>query len=455
MDLLIQSYPPAQIADSAIVACEGTVFHSSVLGSVLEHYCIKGSFLKALEIYKKGTENGLVLSIRCCNSLLGNLEVKNETRLAWGLYGNMLRNEILPDRFTWSLLARLLCKDGKLETIVRILNMGIYNSLIYNLVIDSYSKKGAFKAAFHCLNEMHSRKVDPSFSTYSSILDGACKFGDDKVIDTVICLMSKKGLLPMLPITNYDLIVRKLSELERTYAMIMFLNRACEEKIEFNVSSYGYMLMAFSKNGRTKEAILMYHEIVDRDIIVNDNCYNEFVNVLCDDDPSEEISGLLKDLIGRGISPCVSKLSDFVSKQCDKGLWRDAEELMNAMLDNEIVPSSSCCSLLVSRYCNRRNIDFAIDLHTKVQNVNGILDLKTYNALIDGLMKEKRVEEANKVFDYMRTRQLMNSESYSIMVHGLSRQNDLRRAMKMHDEMLELGLKPNQKAYKRLILCFK
>lgn len=198
MDTLIQAYPPTRIVDSAIQECRGTASQSPVLGSVLECYCKKGFFLKALEVYRDAINYGCDIPIRSCNALLDALQLENEIRLAWCFHGNMLRNGVLPDTYTWSTIARILCKDGKFERIVRILDMGENSSVIYNLVIDCYCKRGNFRAAFDMLNEISIKKLNPGFSTYSSILDGACKYGDSKVVEMTMGSMVEKGFLPKL-----------------------------------------------------------------------------------------------------------------------------------------------------------------------------------------------------------------------------------------------------------------
>lgn len=204
-----------------------------------------------------------------------------------------------------------------------------------------------------------------------------------------------------------------------------------------------------------KEAIGIYREMLERDIQVNDNCYNALVKVLCKEDPSKEISGLLKDIIGRGFNPCALDLSTFVTSQCSKGRWREVEELLNAILEKGFLPNSSCCSSLVKHYCRSGQIDSAIALHNKMVKLKGIFDLTAYDVLLDGLIKERRVEEGVGVFDYMRAQKLLSSASFSTIISGLCHEKELRRAMKIHDEMIKLGLKPDVKTYKHLISSFK
>ncbi|KAA8520021.1 hypothetical protein F0562_014305 [Nyssa sinensis] len=426
LDSLVQTYPPTQIVDSLIQSCKGTDFQSPILSSVVECYCNKGFFLQALEVFGKTRDNGCVLSIRCCNSLLNVLQHENETRLAWCLFGSMLRNGVLANQFTWSIIARILCNDGKSEWIVRILDMGIYNPVIYNLIIDYCGKRGDFRAAFDYLNDMCNRKLNAGFSTYSSILDGASRYENVEVIEMAIGCMVDKGLLPKPLSPEYDLIIQKLADLGKNYAVDMFFKKARDERVELQGASYGYMLRAFSKEGRVKEAIRIYQVMLQNGIVVNDSCYNAFVSVLCKEDPSQEVSELLKDIIRRGFSPCASELSKYITSQCDK-----------------------------EHYCSGRRIDSAIVLHNKMEKLGGTLDVTTYNILLNALFKEKRVEEAVRVFDYMRRQNLVSTESFSVMISSLCREKELRKAMKIHDEMLKMGLKPDEKTYKRLIRGFK
>lgn len=441
--------------DSLISSCKGTDCQSLVLSSVLECYCNKASYLQALEVYQKSKDYGHVLSIHSCNSLLNTLEDRNEIRLAWCFYASMLRNGVLVDQSTWSVIGRILRTDGKYERIARLIDMGIYNSVMYSLVIECYSERGSFKEAFDHLKEMCNRKLNLGFSTYSSILEGACKYGDDKVIESVMNSMVEKGHIPKLLLTEYDSIIQKLCELGKTYAVDMFFMRACDEKIQLQDSSYGCMLRAFSKEGRVEAAIEIYQIILQKGIIVNGSCYNAFVNVLCKEDPSEQVSELLREMIGRGFMPCSSKLSKFINSQCDKHRWREAEELLNIILEKGFWLDSLSCSSLVQHYCSSRRIDAAIALHNKMEKVEANLDVKAYNLLLNRLFKERRIDEAVRVFDYMKSKNVLCSSSFSILISGLCRENELKKAMKLHDEMLKMGLKPDGKAYKHLISGFK
>ncbi|XP_055805630.1 pentatricopeptide repeat-containing protein At4g21170 [Solanum dulcamara] len=456
LDTLIQTYPPAQIVGFLIQSPKSGAIHiqSSVLSSVLECYCNKGLFLEALQVYQIVREYGYLVSINCCNTLLNLLLSKNELRLAWCYYGSIIRNGVQENVVTWSLIAQMLCKDGKFEQIVPILDKGVCSPVMYNILIDCYSERGNFEAAFGYLNDMYSKRIDPTFSTFSSILDGACKYQNAEVIESVMSSMVEKGLLPKVVTPDYDSVIQKFSGMGKAYAAELFFREAYEKRIKLQDSTYGSMLRAFSKEGKAEDAIWMYDIILERKIFINDKCCSAFMSVLCNENPSEEVSSMLKDLIGRGFVPPISQVSNFIVSQCEKHKWQEAEELLNVILQRGLQFESFCCYYLVRHYCFSRRIDSAISLHTELQRLGIALDVETYCTLLDRLFKLRRHEEALRIFNYMRTHDMLSSVSFSIMIRGLCQEKEFRKAMRLHDEMLKLGLKPDRKAYKRLISGF-
>ncbi|KAF2585912.1 hypothetical protein F2Q70_00034724 [Brassica cretica] len=142
---------------------------------------------------------------------------------------------------------------------------------------------------------------------------------------------------------------------------------------------------------------------------------------------------------------------------CRKRRWNQAEKLLDSVMEMEVYFDSFSCGLLMERYCRTGKLEKAMELHEKIKEMKGSLDVNAYNAVLDRLMTRQRtlVGEAVGVFEYMKEMSTMNSKSFTIMIHGLCRVKEMKKAMRYHDEMLKLGLKPDLASYKRLILGFK
>ncbi|KAF8030185.1 hypothetical protein BT93_E2581 [Corymbia citriodora subsp. variegata] len=455
-DSLAKAHSASKIADSMIRASKDSdSCQPSTLSFVVERYSHDGLCIEGLEVFRKMRMCGLTPSVDACNTLLDSLQRKDEITLAWCFYGAMIRARVPEDRVTWSLIAQILSKGGKFDRIVALLDLGIYSSVMYNVIIDHYSKSGEFSAAFGRLAEMRDRRVDAGFVTYSSILDGACRHGDVSVTGKTIGEMIEKGFLSPSPLLGYDSVIQKLSDLGKVHAAEMFFEKARENKVKLLNATYGCLLRAMSKEGRVKEAIRMYRMINERSIIVNDSCYNAFLDLLCGEDPWDETSQLVRELITRGLCSRHLGLSNFLASQCRKRRWKEAEDLLNVILEKGLSLDAFCCSSLMRRYCSIGQTSKAVALHNKLEKLEASLDESAYNILLEALFRGRDIDEAFRVFDHMRRRDLVSTASFSIMIRGLCRIKELRKAMTYHDEMLEMGLKPDKASYKRLISGFR
>ncbi|XP_042028258.1 pentatricopeptide repeat-containing protein At4g21170-like [Salvia splendens] len=431
---------------------------SNVLNSVIECYCSERMYFQSLDFYQMVRKNGARLSVDASCRLLNLLVEKNELRLAWCFYASIVRDGVLGNQCMWSVVAKILYKDGKFERIGGILEVGVCSGEMFDLIIDGYSKRGDFGAALDYLRQSIGKGIGPGFSTCSSILDGACRYNNGEVIENVLSFMVEKGLILKGYASDYDLIIKKLCGVGKTFAMDLFFKRACTDDVDFEYATYECMFMALLCEGsRVEDAIDLYNIMKGKRILLSKRCYDEFVIALCQQNPSLQISNLLGDIIRRGvasISPA-KELSNYVRKQCAERQWREAEELLELVLDREWLLDPQCCGSFVRRYCSTRRIDRAILLHNKLEELQGTLATDTYNILVAALLRGRRTEEAMKVFDYMKRCKTVDSESFALMIRGLCEQKKMRMAMKLHDEMSELGLKPDQRTYKRLITGFR
>lgn len=455
LDPLLRSEPFPAVLDCILQASTCQDSRTRVLSFVLGSCANLGSIANGLEAFRKIRVLGCQPSTSGCNALLDALCSADRIRTAWCYYAAVVRTGSLPDSNTWALLAKLLCKEGKLERVVGLLRLGYCGFSTYDLVIDSYCTRTELGAAIGLLNEMYKVNLRPRFGTYSSILDGGCKFGDVGVIDSMLREMVVRGLLPTVPFLDYDWVIKMLCVQGKTYAAEMFFERAQDKMIKLEKASYLCMLRALSKEGRVEEAMRMYRFMSKEGVSANPKCCVEFLSGICKGEPSEDVDGVLKDVIGGGgFMPNVSDLSKYIAAQCSKGRWREATELLDLALEKGILVDASSCCTLVEHYCSKGLLDSVIGLHDKMKKLGGYFNVNSYNLVLKVLFEERRIEEAIKVFDYMREKNMSSSASFVIMITALCHEKEMRKAMNLHDEMLKVGLKPGDATYKRLISRF-
>ncbi|KAJ4912789.1 Tetratricopeptide repeat (TPR)-like superfamily protein [Raphanus sativus] len=455
---LVETHSASMIVGSMQRWFEGEEGSLSVsLSLALECYVSKSSsYQNGLEVFSSMRRLRLSLSVSAYNSLLDSLVKEKQFGVALCLYCAMVRNGAVSDGFTYDLLAQVLCEHGRHKSVVKLMETGVESRKIYTSLVECYSRNGEFVAAFGLIREMDDKKLELSFSSYGCVLDDVCRFGDAELIDKVLVLMVERDG----SIVD-DEIIERLCEMGKTFASEMLFRRACNAGT-VRYETYGCMLKSLSRNGRRKEAVDVYRMICRKGVWIHDeSCYTEFANALCidhdDDDDDTNSEELLVDVINRGYVPCTRKLSEVLAAMCRKRRWNQAEKLLDSVMEMEVYFDSFSCGLLMERYCRTGKLEKAMVLHEKIKKMKGSLDVNAYNAVLDRLMTRQRtmVEEAVGVFEYMKEMSTMNSRSFAIMIHGLCRVKEMKKAMKYHDEMLKLGLKPDLASYKRLILGFK
>ncbi|VVB12232.1 unnamed protein product [Arabis nemorensis] len=458
---LVETHSASIVIGSMHRWFEGEVSLSVSLSLVLECYVLKGSYQNGLDVFGSMRSLRLSPSLRAYNSLLDSLVKESQYRVALCLYSAMVRNRVVSDGLTWDLVAQILCGQGKSKSVVKLMGTGVKSCKIYANLVECYSRNGEFDAVFSVIHEMDDKKLELSFCSYGCVLDDACRLGDAESIDKVLSLMEEKKFLTLGESPVNDQIIERLCDMGKTFASEMLFRKAGNGgSARLQDGTYGCMLKALSRNGRTKEAVDAYRLICRKGItVLDESCYNEFANALCEDQNSsdEEEELLLVDVVKRGFVPCTHKLSEVLATLCRSKRWKQAEMLLDSVMEMEVYFDSFSCGLLMERYCRSGKLDKAMELHEKIKKMKGSLDVNAYNAVLDRLMmkQNKMVEEAVGVFEYMKEMNSVNSKSFTIMIHGLCRAKEMKKAMKSHDEMLKLGMKPDLATYKRLISCFK
>lgn len=376
------------------------------------------------------------------------------TRIAWRCYAAALRNGVGPDSRTWSLLSRLLCREGKLERAVLLIVVGGCTDSAYDLVIDSYCRKGEFGVAIRLVHSMREVNMRPRFTTYSAILDGVSRFGDDKIMGLMLREMLVYGFLPTVPRLDYDRIICRLCELEKIYAAKIFFDRARKHNVELGRGVYLYLLKTISKEGIVRDAMELYGILLEKGIKVNPRSYKVFVSGICNGNPSIEVDQVLEAALKRGIVPKIADLSKYIAAQLSKSMWKEAGHLIDTALHNEISLDGVCFYDLVRHYCTNGLVDSTLELHERLKKLGGCFDLSSYKLLLKTLLGERRSAKAIQVFDYMQRKDILDDDVFVTMICELCHAGENRRAMHLHDEMLKLGYKPNEARYRHLISHF-
>lgn len=114
-----------------------------------------------------------------------------------------------------------------------------------------------------------------------------------------------------------------------------------------------------------------------------------------------------------------------------------------------ISPNVTTYGLVLSGLCKVNNLAQAMEVWNEMVALGMKSDVTVCNTILEALLKGKRYPDAFKLFQFISA--IANVKTYAIMIDALCKDNKIRQALRLFDEMREYGLAPDGAVYKSLI----
>ncbi|KAJ0478475.1 putative tetratricopeptide-like helical domain superfamily [Helianthus annuus] len=190
-------------------------------------------------------------------------------------------------------------------------NVYIFNTLLDGLVIEN-----RIAEAERLFKKLIKQKIcEPDVVTYSTMIKGLCKFGNNDIAIGLLRLMDERGCKPDI------------------YAYATIIDSLCKDK----------MIDAAFK--LFKE--MLFHKRIPPNVIT----YNSLIHGLCNLCRWDEVSKLLKEMEeDLRISPDLHTFSILVDALCKEGRVDEAEAVIDIMVERGVVPNIVTYNSLIYGY---------------------------------------------------------------------------------------------------------
>lgn len=338
------------------------------------------------------------------------------------------------------------------------------NLITYNTVIDACGKGGVdFKKALELFEEMQREGVEPDRITFNSLI-AVCGRGNLwEEAQNMFEEMQRRGIDQ--DIFTYNTVVDSVCKAGKMDEAASIVASMSQNSIKPNVVTYSTLLDGYGKAGRFVEAIGVYEEMKEADIVPDRVSYNTLVYIhaklgrfddallICN---QMERAGWKKDAV------TYNALLDAYGKQ---GMYHEAFHLFEKMKAEDVVPTVLTYSTLIDAYAKGGFHKEALLVFQEFKEAGLKPDVVLYSSLIDALCKSGLVEEAMSLLEEMTRAGIRpNVVTYNSIIdaHGRKGQADVPQnlvssggtvgvspsivilaAVRVFQEMRELGVKPN------------
>ncbi|CDR95373.1 pentatricopeptide repeat domain containing protein, putative [Babesia bigemina] len=118
-------------------------------------------------------------------------------------------------------------------------------------------------------------------------------------------------------------------------------------------------------------------------------------------------------------------------------------------------PDLTTYTFLIKAHVLTGDVSSAFTFYRKMERAGIRADLTVYTTLIDGLVGKGLLDNAWRLYGYIRTWRLIQPDVhlFTTMIKASAHSGDTHRAVSLYDEMLQLNISPTSHTYEALIHC--
>ncbi|XP_077210914.1 putative pentatricopeptide repeat-containing protein At3g05240 [Tasmannia lanceolata] len=357
-------------------------------------------------------------------------------------YNDMLRNGILPDKFTFPFLLKasgfLALKEKGKEAHASAVKLGVSSDFyVQKGLVDFYAGIGEFQNVGKVIGEMPVLKCELGLNLGKN--DDAGKVFDE---------MSQRDSSGLGCLVDGEIVPEEVFRFQRTIYVelrkrmvehVISLLERCSRMRELKEIHAFVIRNGLYENGFVMSRVFVF--CVNSDSGSLDHAHSLFETI-------EEPSLFLYNIMIRGYADKGFPIFavDFYNRIFRKGLnlnclWDDAISVFRLMETMGVKPNHSTIVNALTACVGSGDLDMGRSIHEKLDGDLVKHDVIIGTVLVDLYAKCGRIKFAHELFNDMFER---NVVSWNVLVAGYSRVGRLEEAMRLFLKMENAGVKPNQ-----------
>ncbi|KAJ9556681.1 hypothetical protein OSB04_011295 [Centaurea solstitialis] len=481
---------------------------------LVDALCKEGMAEDAEAVLNIMVERGKVPDLVTYNSLIDGFCLRGETKKAKEIFDLIRIRGLVPDVVTYNSLLNGYCKNLEIDEALLLFNelteKGTKpNVVTYNTLLQGLFLVGRCKDARELFNEMRAHNhISPDTFTYGIVLQGLC---NNRQVDKALSLFRLMGDSELnLDIVLYNILIDGTGKCGKPDIAKALFNEISTKGLNPNVRTYNVMIGCFCGVGLVREAERLFLQMEERGCPRDCVTYNVILQGLLKNEQHDTIKMLLEEMEGQGFSvdasTCSMLLDHISSGPLDGSLLKligklvpkeakealdDALQLFDQMTQRQPLPSVVKFNQLLTAVAKMKHYSCSIHLFKQMTAIgvpvpftttivikcfcqmsctregfaivgygfkHGVLpNVITFNTLLNGLVLEDRVFEAERLFKKLIKERLCEPDvsTYTTMIKGLCKFGINDTAIALLILMDERGCKPDVMTYSTIIdsLC--
>uniref|UniRef100_A0A0D9W791 Pentatricopeptide repeat-containing protein-mitochondrial domain-containing protein n=1 Tax=Leersia perrieri TaxID=77586 RepID=A0A0D9W791_9ORYZ len=326
-----------------------------------------------------------------------------------------------------------------------------------NLLVDILGKAGMFQPMWDAVRSMlQDGGGHITVATFASIFSSYCAGGNLKEAVKAFDVMERYGVKPDAAALNSLLSAmcrgREAGRAQAAHDMF--------ERVKGSVApdgdTFGILLEAWEKEGNAQRAVSTFGEMVLR---VGWSAsympaYDALLSTLLGGDQFGEALKFLQVMRSKGCLPGLKFFARAIDLVVRKRDYANALAIWQMMVsDAGLVPNLPMYNAMIDLCCNVGNTDYALHMLDEMP-FNGVFaDSNTYNSILEGLIKQRKVREAEAFLAEMsKNEQLPSATNCAAVISMFSKEFNPPAAIDVWRCIVEHHITPADDSARELIV---
>jgi len=208
--------------------------------------------------------------------------------------------------------------------------------------------------------------------------------------------------------------------------------------LQMNLVAYTSLIDAHARVGKMEQAKKLFDQMEQEGCEPNVITFSAVVKGHCMAGDVDEAFSVFRSMLSRGLSADTVMFNTLLDGCVRHSRFELADQLLGDMSKYAVIPSKFTLSIIVKMWGRRQQVDKAFEaVYASIKEGHRCLDAQVGTCLISVCLHNNAVDRAVKVLEEMKTWPGCDGpdeSSYSMLITGLARRGDCRRAVKVARE---------------------
>ncbi|KAF9301906.1 hypothetical protein BGZ74_006127 [Mortierella antarctica] len=328
------------------------------------------------------------------------------------------------------------------------------NMWIFNSVVKRFVDKKDFAGARKVMTLMKESNFKPDVVTYSTLIDGYSREGNEAAIAHIQSEMALNEVYPNEKTITSTINVFARADLEGDIDSRLEAVLKCLPEGEMKDTTFGVLMNVYGKRKDLDAAMGIYRHIVSKGRSVNDHIINSLLDGYIRAEQIPTANKIFHDhFTVHGNRPTDSKTySIMITGCCKQGNLTDALYYFREMTRFNIEPDAVIYSRLIQLYLQHHQLDNAQQMLRRMRDAKMAVSVQTFTMLMGYLSDTKDFRGALRYYQQMLDAGVQpDCHCYTVLINTQIRAKNFAGCERAYETMIKAGVKPTLQTYTSMI----